>query len=87
MMHMGTIFNYPGAPDPKTMISVAAAVSAFRNRKMKKDGLTRGEFSARRSRAKKQAKLDHKASPERIEGMSLEEFVASRLSASRPANC
>ena len=79
MMHMGTIFNYPGAPDPKTMISAAAAVSAFRNSKMKKDGLTRGEFSARRSRAKKQAKLDYKASPERIEGMPLEAFFASRL--------
>ena len=50
-MHMGAIFDFPGAPDPKTMISAAAAVSAFRNRKMKKDGLTKGEFNARRSRA------------------------------------
>ena len=79
MMHMGTIFNYPGAPDPKTMISAAAAVSAFRNSKMKKNRLTRGEFSARRSRAKKQAKLDHKASPEGLGGMPLDEFVAERL--------
>jgi hypothetical protein len=77
--YMGQTHSYPGVPDPKMTISTAAAVSELRNRKMKRDGLTRGAFFARRSRAREQAKLAYRGSPECTQGMSVKDFVAERV--------
>ena len=77
--HMGGNHNYPGVSQSEETISVAAALSALRNKKMKMDGLTKGEFRARRLREIDQAKREYKDSPNDAGGMKLGAFVTKRL--------
>ncbi|MEP9386158.1 hypothetical protein [Mesorhizobium sp. KR9-304] len=77
--NMGGNHIYPGVSHTEKTISPVAAASALRNRQMKRDGLTKGQFRARRIREIERAKKEYKESHERADGVQLEEFVTKHM--------